>query len=58
MKVAHAQIALQVSECAQEGDPLATDVLHPIAVHLEQMYQTVSSDQDDGRDFFEGSQPN
>ena len=52
------QIALKVSECAQACDPLASDPLFPIANHLEEMYQTVNSDQEDGQDFFEGPQPN
>ena len=52
------QIALHVSECAQACDPTAPDPLYPIATHLEEMYQTVQLDQEDGHDFFEGPQPN
>ena len=52
------QIALKVSECAQACDPLASDPLFPISNHLEEMYQTVLLDQEDGQDFFEGPQPN
>ena len=52
------QIAVQVSECAQPCDRLAPDPLYPIATHLEEMYQIVKSDQEDGHDFIEGPQPN
>ena len=52
------QIAVQASECAQPCDRLAPDPLYPIATHLEEMYQIVKSDQEDGHDFIEGPQPN
>ena len=53
-----AQLALQVSECADECDPNIHDEVYDVAMHLESMYQAIGLDDQDCHDFFQGPQPN